>query len=401
MKVAIVGGKLQGVEASFLACSSGWEVVLIDRDPNVPAKGLSDYFILCDVVKDFLKLCQAIKEVDMIIPALENVIALKSLQRCAAATNAPLAYDDEAHFITRSKKRSNRFFEKMGIPIPQPWPQCGLPVIVKPSTSSGSQGVGKLCTEKELSSFLKHINTASSRWVIQEYLEGPSYSLEVLGLEDHYEALQITELEMDDQYDCKRVLAPANLSDSLERRFKELTLTIAKALRLKGIMDVEVIQHQGNLKVLEIDARLPSQTPTAVLKSTGVNMLVLLRDIFVRKSLPAIADTEPTRGVIYEHIRFSESGLEVLGEHLMADAGPLKTVNNFFGADVALTNFNGSRFPWVATLIVTEEDREAAWLKRCQVIDNIAHHLESVPYSQGTRRANRSYPFDVIHVPME
>ena len=39
---------------------------------------------------------------------------------------------------------------------------------------------------------------------------------------------------------------------------------IAEGLGLNGLMDVEVMVRDGQPKVLEIDARLPSQTPTAV-----------------------------------------------------------------------------------------------------------------------------------------
>jgi pyrrolysine biosynthesis protein PylC len=386
--VTIVGGKLQGVEASFLARSLGWEVVLIDRNPSAPARGLCDSFYQCDIVKDISKLRQIIREVDLIIPTFENVAALKSLQECSKSTGIPLAYDREAHFISRSKKRSNHFFKKLGISIPKPWPECGLPVIIKPSTLSGSQGVEKLSMEQELSTFLQRANTGVDRWVIQEYLEGPSYSLEVLGFEGCYEVLQVTELEMDDQYDCKRVLAPAKISQSLEREFREITHTIAKGLRLKGIMDVEVIDQQGKLKVLEIDARLPSQTPTAVLKSTGINMLEILGDIFVNKSLPRLTVSDIARGVVYEHIRVSEKGIEVLGEHIMGNAGPLKMVDHLFEADVTITNFDGSRFPWVATLIVTGKDRETAWVNRCRVIDNIRNDLKRIPSPERIPREN-------------
>ena len=37
MKVAIVGGKLQGTEAVYLAKLAGFESILIDRNPEVPA----------------------------------------------------------------------------------------------------------------------------------------------------------------------------------------------------------------------------------------------------------------------------------------------------------------------------------------------------------------------------
>jgi pyrrolysine biosynthesis protein PylC len=212
-------------------------------------------------------------------------------------------------------------------------------------------------------------------WILQEYVEGPSYSIEVLGLAGHYVALQVTELEMDGDYDCERVLAPAEIPESLDRQIKEIALTIAKSLRLKGIMDVEVILDQGVPKVLEIDARLPSQTPTAVYESTGINMLELLGHIFVTDTMPIIPKIKALRGVVYEHIKVSQDGLEFLGEHIMGEVDSLEIVHDFFGADVSLTNFNLSSFPWVATLITTGESREQAWLKRQQAIENIKSYL--------------------------
>ena len=376
MRVAIVGGKLQGVEAAFLAREAGWEVILIDRKQSPPAARLCQSFYRCDVVRDVSSLPRLLEKVDLIIPAVENVTALRALQKCAAEINIPLAYDAKAYFISHSKKRSNRLFEKLGILLPQSWPQCGLPLIVKPSASSGSHGVSKLCTEQELGDFIKRVGSGLKHWILQEYVEGPSYSIEVLGLVGRYVALQVTELEMDGDYDCERVLAPAEIPEPLDRQIKEIALTIAKGLRLKGIMDVEVIlDHGGVPRVLEIDARLPSQTPTAVYESTGINMLELLGHIFVGDTLPVIPEIKALRGVIYEHIKVSQDGLEFLGEHIIGEVDSLEIVHDFFGADVSLTNFNLSSFPWVATLITTGESREQAWLKRQQVIENIKSYL--------------------------
>jgi len=376
VRVAIVGGKLQGVEAAFLAREAGWEVILIDRKKSPPAARLCQSFYHCDVVRDFSSLPRLLEKVDLIIPAVEDVIALRALQKCAAEINIPLAYDAKAYFISHSKKRSNRLFEKLGIPLPQSWPQCGLPLIVKPSASSGSHGVSKLCTEQELGDFIKRVGSGLKHWILQEYVEGPSYSIEVLGLAEHYVALQVTELEMDGTYDCERVLAPAKIPEPLDRQIKEIALTIAKSLHLKGIMDVEVIlDHGGVPRVLEIDARLPSQTPTAVYESTGINMLELLGHIFVGDTLPVIPEIKALRGVVYEHIKVSQDGLEFLGEHIMAEVDSLEIVPDFFGADVSLTNFNLSSSPWVATLITTGGSREQAWLKRQQVIENIKSYI--------------------------
>ncbi len=380
MRVSIVGGGLQGIEAAFLAHEAGWEAILIDKKQNPPAAGLCSSFYQCDIVKDVSSLPRIIEQVDLVIPAVENVAALGALQRVAAEADIPLAYDTEAYFITHSKKRSNRLFEELGIPMPQSWPQRGLPLIVKPSASSGSRGVSRLGTEQELDAFIKQAGSGLKHWVLQEYVAGPSYSIEVLGLAGRYATFQVTELQMDSRYDCCRVLAPAEISKSLDRQIREIALTIARHLHLKGIMDVEVIVDRGVPKVLEIDARLPSQTPTVVYESTGTNMLELLGDIFITGKTPRIPEVKAQRGVVYEHIRVSQNGLEFLGEHIMGEVDSLEIIPNFFGADLSVTNFNSSPFSWVATLITTGEDRDRARFKRQQVVKNVRNHLK-VNYS--------------------
>jgi pyrrolysine biosynthesis protein PylC len=372
MRVVIVGGKLQGVEATYLAHKAGWEVILVDRNSMVPAAGLCDAFYQLDVTSEALDLPKAIKVADLIIPALEEPVALEYLSERAARESVPLAYDATAYAISSSKRESALLFAKLGVPIPTPWPKCDLPVVVKPSNSSGSRGVRRINKMEELTAF---VTREPNNWVIQEFLAGPSYSLEVIGVKDNFVSLQSTEIVVDSQYDCKRVLAPAGLSSTMNKKFKEIAITIADALNLNGIMDVEVISHNGTLKVLEIDARLPSQTPTVVNQSTGINMLELLYDVFVKGVIPTIPDVKYERGVVYEHIKVSPGILEVSGEHIMANAHPLKLCEHFFGADEALTDFAPGRLPWVATLIITGNSRVEAWNRRCLVIEDIRDYF--------------------------
>jgi len=378
MRVVIVGGKLQGVEATYLAHKAGWEVILVDRNSMVPAAGLCDAFYQLDVTSEALDLPKAIKVADLIIPALEEPVALEYLSERAARESVPLAYDATAYAISSSKRESALLFAKLGVPIPTPWPKCALPVVVKPSNSSGSRGVRRINKMEELTAF---VTREPNNWVIQEFLAGPSYSLEVIGVKDNFVSLQSTEIVVDSQYDCKRVLAPAGLSSTMNKKFKEIAITIADALNLNGIMDVEVISHKGTLKVLEIDARLPSQTPTVVNQSTGINMLELLYDVFVKGVIPTIPDVKYERGVVYEHIKVSPGILEVSGEHIMANAHPLKLCEHFFGADEALTDFAPGHLTWVATLIITGDNREEAWNRRCLVIEDIRDYFGLSVYS--------------------
>lgn len=374
MRIVVLGGKLQGVEATYLAHQAGWEVTLIDKDILAPATGLCDKFYHLDITGDEEELARIIKGANLIIPAIEDKKVLKCLSQVAENTSIPLAFDMSAYDISASKQKSDLLFAEQDIPAPVYWPKSNFPVIVKPSDSSGSQGVRKISDSLELSSFLRTKKADKDNLIIQEFMEGPSYSLEVMGCKGKFITLQTTDLHMDKQFDCKRVLAPTSLEPGLESKFRDIGVKIAQAINLTGIMDVEVINHKGTLKVLEIDARLPSQTPTAVFKSSGINMLEHLFDIYVRGQLPDTPASLTNKAVLYEHIKVSGEGLETLGEHIMATAGPLRFRENFFGADEAITNFDGQRTSWVATLIVTGIDGKEVWEKRCAVIENIAGH---------------------------
>ena len=386
MKLAVVGGKLQGTETCYLAQQAGWEVLLIDKAPSVPARGLCDAFGCHDVVKEAKEVGQIIGHADLVIPALEDAVALQSLSDTCSRRGIPLAFHPEAYAITSSKRESDDLFRRLSLPAPRPrWgADCGLPVIVKPVGSSGSRGVMKIADQEHLTFFCEKNRANGQNWIVQEFLEGPSYSLEVIGLEGQGVALQTTGLEMDAFYDCKRVVAPVDLPGPLDRALRAMAKTLVQALNLQGIMDLEVVHHGGELKILEIDARLPSQTPTAVERSTGVNILELLVDVFLNRKLPTVQLTRQ-RGVIYEHIRVGRHRLEVSGEHIMAGAGSLHREDGFFGVDTALTNFSSPDRPWVATLIVVGPDRGTAWEKRCGAVRTImeacgiSHYIDPDP----------------------
>jgi pyrrolysine biosynthesis protein PylC len=360
--VGIVGGKLQGVEAAYLARKAGWEARVVDKDLRVPASDLGDSFVQVDVTIEE-KLDGILGDVDFIIPALEDENALRSLARWSRNTGVPLALDPEAYAVTSSKLKSAKLFNALGLPIPIGWPQCKFPVLAKPAQGSGSKGVRVF---RDLAS-LKNGFSAEfppPDWVLEEYLEGSQHSLEVVGRPGNYRVLQVTDLYVDQDFDCKRVVAPSNLPSNCIAGFEKLTLTIAEALNLHGVMDVEVISSGGQLKVLEIDARLPSQTPTAVYWSTNQNMVALLGHLYATPNagFPLVGGS--SHGIVYEHIQVSGDRLQVRGERIMARRGSLNLLRDFFGADEAITNFQPDRDPWVATLMFCGTNRHDACEKR-------------------------------------
>lgn len=369
MRVGVVGGKLQGVEAAYLARKAGWEVRLVDRKPGMPASGLCDTFAQADVT-DVHDLGKALGAVDFIIPALEDDRALESLAHWSRQSDIPLAFDPPTYAVTSSKLKSAEFFRKVGIPVPRPWPHCSFPVLAKPGVGSGSKGVRVFHDLDSMQNWFAP-DFPPTDWILEEFLEGSQHSLEVIGRPGNYRLLQVTDLEVDENFDRKRVIAPSVLPPDAIAMFGKLSLTIAEALELHGIMDVEAMYSRGEFKVLEIDARLPSQTPTAVYWSTGLNMVRFLQDV----AISPIDESSPAEnlkcGVVYEHIYVRGHKLETRGEGIMTECGPLKLQADFFGADEALTNFASGKDPWIATLIFSDSDQKQTRAKRDRCISEI------------------------------
>jgi len=380
MKLGVIGGALQGVEVAYLARKAGFEVILIDRKPMVPALGLCDDFLQMDIL-DTAALDRGLGKVDLVLPAVESQPALAGLRAWATSRGVPIVHDPDAYAVSSSKIASEWFFRRSGFPVPNSWPDCRFPVIAKPSEGSGSAGIRIFLSEREMRATIGSDPTAEG-WIVQEFLAGPTYSLEVLRSLGETVAFQVTDLQMDGGYDCKRVLAPSALPPDRIDELKTLSVNIADALDLDGLMDVEAIYHNGTFEVLEIDARFPSQTPIAVYWSCGVNMVHALAGCALSRGSPVTRPpSEPCKGVILEHLQVGPGRLCVTGEHAVAQSGPLHVQPDFFGADEAVTDYMPHKTRWVATLICTGADLAEAWQRRNEVVSTIRRHLGPVEYS--------------------
>ena len=352
--IAVVGGKLQGTEAVYLAKKAGFHTLLIDKDRHVPAAGLCDD-ILVHRFSDAKGFPLTHVVPDLILPAIEDNEVLERVCEWGRQCNIPVAFDLDAYKVTCSKIKSDTLFRELNLPVPEYFPNCTFPVVVKPDQASGSQGVEIFHTQQAFrDKFSNH--ERMDGLVIQEYLEGPSYSIEVVGTPDQHFPLQVTDLGMDNAYDCNRVTAPTQLSDDHVRSMADMARNLSQALNLNGIMDLEVILHENQLKLLEIDARLPSQTPMAVYWSTGLNMVQVLADCFSGRSVVPVKSKQMP--VCIEHIRVSKGNIDFLGEHIMGEHGPLHLEKAFFGATEAVTSFLPGRDQWVATLIFTGQTQD-------------------------------------------
>lgn len=366
-KIVIVGGCLQGIEVTYLANAAGYETIVMDKKNTAPAFHLAKRYYVCDVTNEQEKTKNIIKEADLIFPALENKQALSVLKQYAKECNIPFLFDAKAYSISSSKILSNQLFEQLELPIPGSYPNCEYPVIVKPDNLSGSSNVKKAYSKEEVEEYQKE--QEGQQIVIQEFLEGRSFSLEVLGNGRDYIFPEITEVVVDASYDCKRILSPAILSKEEEKQLYEIGEKLAKKLKIQGIFDIEVISQKGILKILEIDARFPSQTPISVFHSTGINMVELL----VEQTLTGKWNKKEKQNkyCCYQQILVENGFIKVLGEHIIAQCSSVHIEKDFFGADVAITDYEQGKQEFRAIVITTGNSNEEAYHKFLYCIDSI------------------------------
>ncbi|MDO4553563.1 MAG: 3-methylornithine--L-lysine ligase PylC [Lachnospiraceae bacterium] len=370
IQILVVGGKLQGIEVTYLAKKAGYHVTVADKRKHAPAFGIADRVEVIDILKEEERFTRLFQEADVVIPAMEKKAVLEKLSCFGERFHIPVIFDPKAYEISSSKKKSNELFEKLDLPMPGRYGENAFPVIIKPDGLSGSVGVKKAKSKEEAEEILKEMGENA---VVQEFLEGRSFSLEVIGDGNQFYFPQITEVVIDKGYDCKRIIAPASLSKKQEKQFYHMAEKLAKALKIRGIFDIEVICHNGVLKILEIDARFPSQTPISVYQSSGINMIQLLVELTLKKS--ARAEKKKEEVCYYQQISVEPDRILVKGEHILTDCKELYVKEHFFGAKEGITDYKKGAKAFKAILIVTAKTEKEARKEFLNCIDNINESL--------------------------
>ena len=208
---------------------------------------------------------------------------------------------------------------------------------------------------EELETFLaEHVEG----YIIQEFAEGPSYSMEIIGRPGNYRTYEVTEIFVDEGYDCNLAAAYRTLPPEKAGQMKKIITQIAEAISLKGIMDLEVIDDRGVLKVLEIDARLPSQTSIAVYHATGMNYIRELYDLFCCGGFQS-QQIDLGRCCSFCHYLAEEGRLTAPGEHVMAEGGLLDYKEGITDAAVVLTDYERGSSIWRCTFISEADTADA------------------------------------------
>jgi carbamoyl-phosphate synthase large subunit len=169
--------------------------------------------------------------------------------------------------------------------------QLGYPVLVRPSYVLGGRAMEIVYSEEELRSYMAAAVKVNPDHpvLIDRYLLGKEVEVDAIcdgeevlipGIMEHIERAGVH------SGDSIAVYPPPLLTAEQKAHLVEITIKIAKALHIKGLVNIQFVLHQGRVYVLEVNPRA-SRTVPFLSKVTGIPMAQVATHILLGKSLQA------------------------------------------------------------------------------------------------------------------
>ena len=260
-------------------------VIGVDIEELVPAKYFVDAFYKVpkwndeDYIDVLLSICEK-ERVDMIIPLFEKeFISLCENRKKFNEVGTALILSDKKIIETFNDKwKSYKFFMSNNIDTPKTYNKQNLrdysfPLIIKPTDGAGSKSVFKVNNDKELSFFIDYIENP----IIQEYVEGTEYTIDVLCDLDG-NAISIVprariEVRAGEVSKGRTVKDMAIIERTLELCNK---LKIDENIKPIGPLTIQcIVDLKGNIKFIEVNPRFGGGVPLSF--EAGVAYAELLR----------------------------------------------------------------------------------------------------------------------------
>jgi carbamoyl-phosphate synthase large subunit len=171
------------------------------------------------------------------------------------------------------------------------------PLIVKPRTGSGSRGICEVTSESELAAM-----PGSADLIVQEFLPGQEYSIDVLAGRDGHIVAAVPRVR--EKVDSGVSVAGRTLRD---HELEEFGTAVAQCTGLTYIANVQCRRdHAGRPALLEVNPRAPGALPLTM--AAGVDMPRFALDALLGRGVPEHADFREVAMVRFLEERFIEFG---------------------------------------------------------------------------------------------
>ncbi len=167
--------------------------------------------------------------------------------------------------------------------------RLGYPVLVRPSYVLGGQGMQIAISDEEIEEFMDIINRIAQDHpiLVDKYLQGKEIEVDAVcdgtdilipGIMEHIERTGVH------SGDSISVYPAPTISDAVKEKITDYTGRLAKALHVKGLINIQFIAIDEEVYVIEVNPR-SSRTVPYISKVTGIPIVDLAAEVIIGKSI--------------------------------------------------------------------------------------------------------------------
>ena len=248
--------------------------------------------------------------------------------------------------------------------------KLGYPVLVRPSYVLGGKAMEIVYNQPELEDYLQnHVDIASSHPIlVDDYLDGRECDVDAIcdgkrvlipGIMEHIEHAGVH------SGDSMAVYPAQTFSPAIKQKIADITKKLALKLNCRGIMNLQLIERDGEIYIIEVNPRA-SRTVPFLSKITSIEMAQVATRVIMGESLQKQGYDDglapETKMISVKAPVFSFSKLSDVDSYL----GPeMKSTGEVMGSDLSFPKalykaFSGAnmQIPDSGNILLTIEDRD-------------------------------------------
>ena len=335
----------QGIEFDFCSVHSTWEfkrlgyeTVIINNNPETVSTDfdIADKLYFEPLTPEDVESIVDIEKPDGAVVQFGGQTAIKLTQSLMKMGVPILGTDAKDVDAAEDRELFDKILEECEIPRPrgetvykakeakEAANRLGYPVLVRPSYVLGGQGMQIATNDNDIDGFMEIINRIAQEHpiLVDKYILGKEIEVDAVcdgkdilipGIMEHIERAGVH------SGDSISVYPVQSLSDTVKSKIVEYTKRLAKALHIKGMINIQFIADGEDVYVIEVNPR-SSRTVPYISKVTGVPIISLA-----------------TRAICGESIKDMGFGTGILKEpNLVAVKMPVFSFEKIKGADISL-----------------------------------------------------------------
>ena len=306
-KLMIVGASVLQLPAILKAKEMGLHVAVVDFNPKAIGIPYADEYYNASTMDEDAVMAAAVDYKPDGIMTLATDMPMRGVAKVSDMLHLHSITYETAVKATDKYEMIKAFKE---YDVPSPWffvvdtldelkgheTDVTFPCIIKPTDNAGSHGVAKVYSFQELLDNYEYAHSCSrhGKVIVEEYLDGPEVSVEVMVVNGKVNILQITDKITTEAPHFVEMghTQPSRLSDETQDAIRQVATAACKAICInKGPAHVEMKITKRGPVMIELGARMGGDNITTHLVplSTGIDMV----DSTIKVALDEEPDIEP------------------------------------------------------------------------------------------------------------